>query len=206
MSKFERFYNSLFRLRAVDTGHTNDCEVIWDESRRQAMLEALVTRNPWRVAVEEARVAVGLDLLAPDASAVDSVQALLKEHAAQLPQALAAIEQLEKALRDLTEKVLPNVRETGEAYRRDAERYRVLRCYRLGGSWPRDREAPGGLLAWTPGTPGDHYEMTQGELDKTLDNLLGYTPHSDPQTRKDYQAWIRARTIERVAAVGGRVE
>lgn len=83
---------------------------------------------------------------------------------------------------------------------RNAERYLVLRCYMLSGSWPRDGKAPGGLIAFSAGID-DPNAVTLANLDQILDNMLGYVPHHDERTRADYQQWIRAETIERVKAI-----
>jgi len=74
---------------------------------------------------------------------------------------------------------------------RDAERYRVLRCYELRGSWPEGLgKAPAGLLAFS--------SLTMSELDRALDDMLGHLPRAN--VRADYQSWMRATTQERIAA------
>lgn len=77
----------------------------------------------------------------------------------------------------------------------NSERYNVLRCYELGGSWPDAFKAPAGLLAFSRG-------LTQHELDKVLDDMLGYIPHPTPESvRSDYQQWIRKNTLARIEQV-----
>jgi len=74
---------------------------------------------------------------------------------------------------------------------RDAERYRVLRCYELRGAWPEELgKAPAGLLAFS--------SLTMSELDRALDDMLGHLPRAN--VRADYQSWMRATTQERIDA------
>ena len=76
---------------------------------------------------------------------------------------------------------------------RDAERYRVLRCYELRGSWSEELgKAPAGLLAFS--------SLTTDDLDRVLDDMRGYLPSIDPNVRADYQEWRRATTQERIDA------
>ncbi len=80
-----------------------------------------------------------------------------------------------------------------EDVRKDAERYHVLRCYKLRGWWPDELgKSPAGLLAFS--------SLTLSELDRVLDDMLGYLPSADANVRADYQSWRRATTLERIDA------
>lgn len=83
----------------------------------------------------------------------------------------------------------------------DAERYRLLRCFRLSGGWPRDGQSLG-LVAFSA-RYDDEFQYTQGNLDHMLDEYLGRRIPSSRPLRKDWVEWQKDHTKKAVESVGG---
>ena len=160
--------------RAAWPAGTNECPKCGDDLRAAAVPEG------WRITrKDDGRIV----LKAPNGDA----WAWANEHST------GTSNDFVYSLLDAMLQAAPPAPEDGREVVRDAERYRVLRCYELRGSWPEELgKAPAGLLAFS--------SLTTDDLDRVLDDMRGYLPSAAPNVRADYQAWRRATTQERIDA------
>jgi hypothetical protein len=76
----------------------------------------------------------------------------------------------------------------------DAARYRLLRCYNVSGHWPSEAELCPGVIAFSA-RYDDPHKYTLGQLDKLLDEMLGFGPPStNGPVRSDYAEWRKKST------------
>jgi hypothetical protein len=90
------------------------------------------------------------------------------------------------------------------ASKQDAARYRLLRCFRVAGFWPRDYRSAGTVAFTSSSTDARQYTLTV--LDELLDEMLGVRmPANVGQLRSDYAEWRKRTTSEVIAAVNSGV-